>query len=92
MRAPVGREADLEKGMVFAGSLANIAERIVHLHKLLGHSRQILPMDVGGMPHKTFLKSIELLVTKVYRLDYDRLSKIISRYKTSKRYLQVDHP
>jgi alkanesulfonate monooxygenase SsuD/methylene tetrahydromethanopterin reductase-like flavin-dependent oxidoreductase (luciferase family) len=65
MRAPVGREADLEQGMVFAGSPENIAERIVHLNKLLGHSRQILQMDVGGMSHKTFLKSIELLGTKV---------------------------
>lgn len=65
MSKPIGREADLEKGMVFAGSPENVAERIVNLHKLLGHSRQILQMDVGGMPHKTFLKSIELLGTKV---------------------------
>jgi alkanesulfonate monooxygenase SsuD/methylene tetrahydromethanopterin reductase-like flavin-dependent oxidoreductase (luciferase family) len=65
MRAPIGREADLEKGMVFAGGPDEIADRIIHLHKLLGHSRQILQMDVGGMPHKIFLKSIELLGTKV---------------------------
>ncbi|HLT34222.1 MAG TPA: LLM class flavin-dependent oxidoreductase [Aquaticitalea sp.] len=65
MSKPVGREADLEKGMVFAGSPENVAERIVNLHKLLGHSRQNLQMDVGGMPQKTFLKSIELLGTKV---------------------------
>jgi alkanesulfonate monooxygenase SsuD/methylene tetrahydromethanopterin reductase-like flavin-dependent oxidoreductase (luciferase family) len=63
--APVGREKDLEQGMVFAGGPDEVADRIVHLHKLLGHSRQILQMDVGGMPHKTFLKSIELLGTKV---------------------------
>jgi alkanesulfonate monooxygenase SsuD/methylene tetrahydromethanopterin reductase-like flavin-dependent oxidoreductase (luciferase family) len=63
--APIGREADLKNGMVFAGGPNEIADRIIHLHKLLGHSRQILQMDVGGMPHKTFLKSIELLGTKV---------------------------
>jgi alkanesulfonate monooxygenase SsuD/methylene tetrahydromethanopterin reductase-like flavin-dependent oxidoreductase (luciferase family) len=63
--APPGREADLKQGMVFAGGPNEIAERIVHLHKLLHHSRQIFQMDVGGMPHKTFLKSIELLGTKV---------------------------
>ena len=66
MRAPSGREADLERGMVFAGGPDEVADRILHLHKLLGHSRQILQMDVGGMPHATFLKSIELLGTKVF--------------------------
>jgi alkanesulfonate monooxygenase SsuD/methylene tetrahydromethanopterin reductase-like flavin-dependent oxidoreductase (luciferase family) len=65
MRAPSGREADLERGMVFAGGPDQVADRIVHLHKLLGHSRQILQMDVGGMPHETFLESIELLGKKV---------------------------
>jgi alkanesulfonate monooxygenase SsuD/methylene tetrahydromethanopterin reductase-like flavin-dependent oxidoreductase (luciferase family) len=66
MRAPAGRAADLEAGgMVFAGEPDHVAERILHLHELLGHSRQILQMDVGGMPHTTFLKSIELLGTKV---------------------------
>jgi alkanesulfonate monooxygenase SsuD/methylene tetrahydromethanopterin reductase-like flavin-dependent oxidoreductase (luciferase family) len=66
MRAPSGRAADLERGMVFAGGPDEVADRILHLHKLLGHSRQILQMDVGGMPHATFLKSIELLGTKVF--------------------------
>jgi alkanesulfonate monooxygenase SsuD/methylene tetrahydromethanopterin reductase-like flavin-dependent oxidoreductase (luciferase family) len=66
MPAPHGRAADLEAvGMVFAGGPDQVADRIVHLHKLLGHSRQILQMDVGGMPHKIFLKSIELLGARV---------------------------
>ena len=65
MRAPSGREIDLERGMVFAGGPDQIANRIIHLHQLLGHSRQIFQMDVGGMPHETFLKSIELLGTQV---------------------------
>ncbi len=66
MRVPAGRAAELERGgMVFAGSPDELAERILHLHELLGHSRQILQMDVGGMPHATVLKSIELLGTKV---------------------------
>jgi alkanesulfonate monooxygenase SsuD/methylene tetrahydromethanopterin reductase-like flavin-dependent oxidoreductase (luciferase family) len=64
--SPPGRGADLEPGgMVFAGAPDEIADRILHLHELLGHSRQILQMDVGGMPHAMFLKSIELLGTKV---------------------------
>ena len=52
-------------GMVFAGGVNEVADRLLHLHELLGHSRQILQMDVGGMPHATFLRSIELLGTKV---------------------------
>ncbi|HEX8210098.1 MAG TPA: LLM class flavin-dependent oxidoreductase [Longimicrobium sp.] len=65
-RAPAGRERDLERsGMVFAGGPNEVAERILHVHEILGHSRQILQMDVGGMPHAAFLRSIELLGTRV---------------------------
>ena len=51
--------------MVFAGGPVEVADRILHLHGLLGHDRQILQMDVGGMPHATFLKGIELLGSEV---------------------------
>jgi alkanesulfonate monooxygenase SsuD/methylene tetrahydromethanopterin reductase-like flavin-dependent oxidoreductase (luciferase family) len=64
--APTGRDADYEPGgMVFAGGVNEVTDRIFHLHSLLGHTRQILQMDVGGMPHATFLKAIELLGTEV---------------------------
>ena len=64
--APPGRAAQLEPGgMVFAGGPDEIADRILHLHAQLGHTRQILQMDVGGMPHATYLKAIELLGTEV---------------------------
>ena len=32
----------------------------VRLHQLLGHTRQILQMDVGGMPQSTYLRAIEI--------------------------------
>lgn len=65
-RAPSSRAAEYEPGgMVFVGGPDEVADRILHLHELLGHTRQILQMDVGGMPHETFLKSIELLGTRV---------------------------
>ena len=65
-RAPSGRAAEYEPGgMVFVGGPNEVAERILHLHELLGHSRQILQMDVGGMPHEKVLKGIELLGTEV---------------------------
>ena len=64
--APPGREATYEApGMVFVGGPNEIADRILHLHDELGHSRQILQMDVGGMPHATYLEAIELLGTEV---------------------------
>jgi len=64
--APPGRGSQLEPGgMVFAGSPDEVADRILHLHGLLGHTRQILQMDVGGMPHATYLNAIELLGTDV---------------------------
>jgi len=63
---PTGRGSNYEAGgMVFAGGPDEIADRILHLHSLLGHSRQILQMDVGGLPHATFLQAIELLGTEV---------------------------
>ncbi|MBA4863024.1 LLM class flavin-dependent oxidoreductase [Streptomyces sp. PSKA54] len=52
-------------GMVFVGSPDEIADRILHLHGLLGHTRQILQMDIGGMPQRDLLRGIELLGTKV---------------------------
>jgi alkanesulfonate monooxygenase SsuD/methylene tetrahydromethanopterin reductase-like flavin-dependent oxidoreductase (luciferase family) len=52
-------------GMVFVGGPNEMAERILNLHQLLGHSRQIFQMDVGGMPHATFLRAIELLGAEV---------------------------
>lgn len=66
MSPPTGREANYQPGgMVFAGGPDEVADRILHFHDLLGHSRQILQMDVGGMPQRMFLKAIELLGTEV---------------------------
>ncbi|MEW1616590.1 MULTISPECIES: hypothetical protein [unclassified Streptomyces] len=50
-------------GMVFVGSPDEIADRILTLHDLLGHIRQVLQVDIGGMPHRDFLHAIGLLGT-----------------------------
>ena len=47
--------------MVFVGGPNEIVDRILDLHQQLGHSRQVLEMDVGAMPQATFIESIELL-------------------------------
>lgn len=52
-------------GALFVGAPEEIAERIVALHKSIGHMRQFFQMDVGQLPQKEFLRSIELLGTRV---------------------------
>jgi alkanesulfonate monooxygenase SsuD/methylene tetrahydromethanopterin reductase-like flavin-dependent oxidoreductase (luciferase family) len=52
-------------GMVFAGDPGEIADRIIDLHQHLGHHRQFLQMDIGSMPHRDVLASLELLGTEV---------------------------
>jgi alkanesulfonate monooxygenase SsuD/methylene tetrahydromethanopterin reductase-like flavin-dependent oxidoreductase (luciferase family) len=66
MRVPADRAANYEPGgMVFVGGPDEVADRILHLHDHLGHTRHIMQMDVGGMPQTTYLKGIELLGTEV---------------------------
>jgi alkanesulfonate monooxygenase SsuD/methylene tetrahydromethanopterin reductase-like flavin-dependent oxidoreductase (luciferase family) len=52
-------------GMVFVGDPGEVADRIVTFQRALGHSRQILQMDLGHLPHRELLASIELLGTEV---------------------------
>ncbi len=52
-------------GALFVGDPEEIAERILALREALGHDRQILQMDVGLLPQRDFLRSIELLGTEV---------------------------
>lgn len=66
--APLRPHYDAESnvdGALFAGSPEEIAARIIELHKKIGHTRHIFQMDTGQLPHDKFLKSIELLGTKV---------------------------
>jgi probable LLM family oxidoreductase len=66
--APTRQHYDAESnhdGSLFIGSPDEIADRIIELHTLVGHSRHIFQMDVGQLPHDKFLESIELLGTKV---------------------------
>jgi alkanesulfonate monooxygenase SsuD/methylene tetrahydromethanopterin reductase-like flavin-dependent oxidoreductase (luciferase family) len=61
-------------GMVFAGSPAEIASRLAEFHRVLGHSRQIIQMDLGHMPQGEVLRSIELLGTQVLPMVRDALA------------------
>lgn len=52
-------------GALFAGDPEEIAQRIVALHRKIGHTRHFFQMDVGQLPQEKFLRSIELLATEV---------------------------
>ncbi|MGP6173616.1 LLM class flavin-dependent oxidoreductase [Corynebacterium sp. A21] len=52
-------------GALFVGDPEEVAERLVTLHHQLGHHRHILEMDYGQLPQQDFLRSIELLGTRV---------------------------
>jgi alkanesulfonate monooxygenase SsuD/methylene tetrahydromethanopterin reductase-like flavin-dependent oxidoreductase (luciferase family) len=77
-RATPTRWEDIEPnyspgGMVFAGEPAEIAERIIDLHRYLGHRRHFLRMDIGGVPHREVLRSIELYGSEVAPLVHAEL-------------------
>ena len=52
-------------GALLVGSAAEVTEKILHQHELFGHSRFLAQMDVGAVPHKDLMRSIELFGTRV---------------------------
>lgn len=52
-------------GAYYVGDPDDVAERIVHLHDHMGHTRHFLQMDIGGLPQEHFLESLTLLATEV---------------------------
>ena len=63
-RAQFDRDAG-PGGMVFAGGTEEVAERLVGFHRVLGHRRHILQMDLGHLSQTEWLEAIELLGTAV---------------------------
>lgn len=53
------------KGANVVGSPQQVIDKILYQHELFGHSRFLLQMSVGSVPHKKLLKSIELFATEV---------------------------
>ncbi|WP_204456320.1 LLM class flavin-dependent oxidoreductase [Actinokineospora baliensis] len=50
---------------LFAGSPAEIADRMISVGKLVGADRYAMQMDWSGVPHKQVMAAIELLGTEV---------------------------
>ncbi|MFL4473730.1 LLM class flavin-dependent oxidoreductase [Paeniglutamicibacter sp. MACA_103] len=53
------------RGAVFAGSPAEIVEKILWEHEILGHTRFLAQVGLGGLSQSQTLRSIELLATEV---------------------------
>lgn len=66
---PFGREAfdsgRARSGHLLVGSPAEVTERILHIHEVLGQQRLLLQLDVGGLPHRDLMHAIELFGTRV---------------------------
>lgn len=53
------------RGALFAGSPAEIVEKILWEHEILGHTRFLAQVGLGGLSQTQTLRSIELLATEV---------------------------
>jgi probable LLM family oxidoreductase len=53
------------RGANVVGSPEDVIEKILYQHKIFGHSRFLLQMSVGSIPHEKLMRSIELFATKV---------------------------
>lgn len=53
------------QGSLLVGSPQEVIDKILLEHSLFGNTRFLAQMDVGPLPHKKMMKSIELLGTKV---------------------------
>jgi alkanesulfonate monooxygenase SsuD/methylene tetrahydromethanopterin reductase-like flavin-dependent oxidoreductase (luciferase family) len=62
-------------GAYFVGHPEQVAERIVNLHRALGHDRQGFQMDLSSVPQDQSLRAIELLGTEVAPLVHEALPR-----------------
>lgn len=53
------------RGALFAGSPAEIVDKILWEHEILGHTRFLAQVGLGGLSQTDTLRSIELLATEV---------------------------
>ncbi|MCG7410842.1 LLM class flavin-dependent oxidoreductase [Paenibacillus sp. ACRRX] len=63
------------KGCLYVGDPEYVAEKIVLLRRNLGVTRFFLHCDIGSIPHRDILRSIELLGTKVAPLVRKELAR-----------------
>ena len=66
---PLGRDAfeswAAPEGALFVGSPAEIVDKILFEHDLLGHDRFLAQVGLGGLPFADTAAAVELLATAV---------------------------
>ena len=66
---PLGRDAfeswAAPEGALFVGSPAEIVDKILFEHDLLGHDRFLAQVGLGGLPFADTAAAVELLATEV---------------------------
>ncbi|CAM2913716.1 LLM class flavin-dependent oxidoreductase [Paenibacillus sediminis] len=65
------------EGALYVGDPETVAEKIIHLRKVVGITRFMLHVPVGTMPHEDVMRAIELLGTEVA----PRVREEISRWE-----------
>jgi probable LLM family oxidoreductase len=53
------------KGALFVGSPAEVTDKILAMHEILGFDRFVIQMAIGVIDHSTLMKAIELFATRV---------------------------
>lgn len=53
------------RGALLVGSVSEIVDKILFEHSIFKHNRFLAQMDVGAVPHRNLMKSIELFGTRV---------------------------
>jgi probable LLM family oxidoreductase len=63
------------RGANAVGSPQDVIDKILFQHNIFGHSRFLLQMSVGSIPHKKLLRSIELFANEVVPVVRKELGK-----------------
>ncbi len=66
------------RGHLAVGDPTAVAEKILYQHAALGHSRYMLQLSVGTLPHQQLMHAIELYGTKVAPLVREEIARRVS--------------
>ena len=66
------------RGANVVGSPDDVIEKILYQHKIFGHSRFLLQMSVGSVPHDKLLRSIELFAKEVAPAVREKIGTVVA--------------
>jgi probable LLM family oxidoreductase len=68
------------RGHLAVGDPEAVAEKILYQHEALGHSRYMLQLSVGTLPHQQVMHAIELYGTKVAPMVRSEIARRVSSH------------